>query len=86
MEEKKRREAAEKEKIRLEEEKEERRLAEQREKMKREFEQEQEAKRKKEEEVRFEVWVDDLEKLSSQKTENIKLAVLELIITCVNSM
>ncbi|KAJ8033181.1 Centrosome and spindle pole-associated protein 1 [Holothuria leucospilota] len=50
VDEKKRREAAEKEKIRLEEEKEERRLAEQREKMKREFEQEQEAKRKKEEE------------------------------------
>ena len=53
VEEKKRREAAEKEKIRLEEEKEERRLAEQREKMKREFEKEQEAKRQKEEEVKF---------------------------------
>ncbi|PIK48191.1 putative centrosome and spindle pole-associated protein 1, partial [Apostichopus japonicus] len=52
VEEKKRREAAEKEKLRLEEEKEERRLAEQQERMKREFEQEQEAKKRKEEEKR----------------------------------
>ena len=51
VEDKKRREAELKEKIRMEEEKEERRLAEQREKMQRDFEEEQQRQKNKEEEV-----------------------------------
>ena len=53
VEDKKRREAVEKEKLRLEEEKEEKRLADQREKMQKDFEAEQQRQKNKEEEVSF---------------------------------